>query len=214
MPEHVKTCHWAVTRTPAVLERWLSAFPEGEIRAPEDAMRRAPDLPAIFWVDVRQTGVGESLVPTLRRRFPAIPVVVLDTEPDESGAFRALQDGAAGYCHALAGPEILHQVATVVLHGGLWLRPELMGRMLAATFTATARPGALPAGLQRLSPRERETVLAVARGGTNKEVARQLGITERTVKAHLSAAFEKLGVRDRLQLVLVLAHDAQLQPAA
>ena len=49
---------------------------------------------------------------------------------------------------------------------------------------------------------------------TAPEVARQLGITERTVKAHLSAAFEKLGVRDRLQLVLALGRDAQLLPAA
>ncbi|HNB65809.1 MAG TPA: response regulator transcription factor [Rhodocyclaceae bacterium] len=211
----MKTNQWAVSRRPDLLDRWRSAFPGGGTLSPEAVTGRAFDRPAVLWVDVCQDGgVSEALIASLHSLHPDIPIVALDAEPDAAGALRVLQAGAAGYCHRLAAPEIFHQVATVVRHGGLWLRPELMGRVLGATFAVTSRPASVPAGLQRLSPREREAVLAVARGGTNKEVARQLGITERTVKAHLSAAFEKLGVRDRLQLVLALGRDAQLLPAA
>jgi len=93
-------------------------------------------------------------------------------------------------------------VARVVEHGGLWVGPRLMRRLmqgLAARGKAAAEPA-----LDMLSQRERQVAVAVAQGSTNKEIARVMGITERTVKAHLSTAFEKLGVRDRMQLSLLV----------
>lgn len=90
-------------------------------------------------------------------------------------------------------------------HGGLWVGPELLARVIrAAVPAARADADALAAGalLAALSAREREVAEAVAEGLTNKVVAARLGITERTVKAHLATVFDKLGVRDRLQLAL------------
>ncbi len=76
-------------------------------------------------------------------------------------------------------------------------------RRLMNGLAARATPAPVPV-LPALSQRERQVAEAAARGATNKEIARAMGITERTVKAHLTAAYEKLGVRDRMQLSLLI----------
>jgi DNA-binding NarL/FixJ family response regulator len=122
--------------------------------------------------------------------------------PEDEQGLAALSAGASGYCSALTLPAVLRQVAGVVEHGGLWVGPQLMRRLmqgLAVRNIEAAEPA-----LDMLSQRERQVAEAAARGSTNKEIARVMGITERTVKAHLSAAYEKLGVRDRMQLSLLV----------
>jgi DNA-binding NarL/FixJ family response regulator len=105
---------------------------------------------------------------------------------------------------------MLQDVGGVVAQGGLWLGPELVDRIVAATRELLDRSPAaaetLPTvNLSALSARELEVARAVAAGRSNREVAETLFISERTVKAHLGAVFEKLGVRDRLQLALQLS---------
>jgi DNA-binding NarL/FixJ family response regulator len=97
-------------------------------------------------------------------------------------------------------------VAEVALQGGLWIGESLMRRLLQGTaHIAMPRPKSAPADWAALlTERERQVALAVAAGASNKEIARQLAITERTVKAHTSAIFGKLNVRDRLQLSLIV----------
>ena len=89
--------------------------------------------------------------------------------------------------------------------GGLWLGADLMRQLVFATAGILKRDTQVPPVLAVLSQRERDVAEAVAAGKNNKEIARDLNITERTVKAHLSAVFDKLKVRDRLHLVLVMA---------
>ena len=105
-------------------------------------------------------------------------------------------------------------MALVVTNQGVWVGQELLAKVLGGTFKALQQrvdhdryQHSDYLGL--LTERERGVALAVARGATNKEAARQLDITERTVKAHLSAIFKKLEVRDRLQLILKLAPVAE-----
>jgi DNA-binding NarL/FixJ family response regulator len=95
-------------------------------------------------------------------------------------------------------------VALVVINGGLWVGADLMTRAAGAVARASGPQTTWAAPLAELTPREREVATQVAEGACNKEVGRRLDITERTVKAHMTAIFEKLGVRDRLQLVLLL----------
>jgi DNA-binding NarL/FixJ family response regulator len=145
-------------------------------------------------------------------------VVVLSNAPEQLEGLNALDHGASGYAHAYAVPALLQEVALVVALGGLWVGPELLQRLVGASSAALARiplSAAEPASeaapvpannaWAALSAREAQVARAVTAGRSNKEVASQLFISERTVKAHLSAVFEKLGVRDRLQLVLRLA---------
>jgi len=140
----------------------------------------------------------------------------------------ALNQGVRGYTHAYGVPALLQEVALVVEHGGLWVGPDLLQRLVGASNAALAGRAALDKAKARapaatadavvaapvanvwalLSAREAQVARAVTVGRSNREVADLLFISERTVKAHLGAVFEKLGVRDRLQLVLRLAASA------
>jgi DNA-binding NarL/FixJ family response regulator len=133
------------------------------------------------------------------------PLVVLADAPDERVVLQALSSGAAGCCNSRAAPDVLQQVALVVANGGLWVGQSLLRQLVGATtrrFAQLPRLAVSAAWEGKLSDREVQVARLVAGGHSNKEIARQLEITERTVKAHLSAIFEKLDVRDRLQLSL------------
>ncbi len=205
----------AQTQPPVLpTERWLEAFPGGQWGdwAKVSQASGAADIVWIstgypLWLDV----VAQLLQGEARR------VVVMSATPDQTEGLRAINAGAKGYCHLYAVPELLREVASVVEQGGLWVGPELVERIVAATRALLARSPAadqLPApDLSSLSAREAEVAQAVAAGKSNREVAEQLFISERTVKAHLGAVFEKLGVRDRLQLALRLSGRAATRPA-
>lgn len=188
------------------IPRWLEAFPEalllcGEKSALPDAeiLRNA----GVIWLHIAQEGVmGDDWVSDVAQVAGQVPIVVLSNVPDNAQGMAVLGAGAAGYCSALSMPAVLRQVAGVVLHGGLWVGPQLMRRLMQA-LASRNKKGPEPA-LGVLSLRERQVAEAASRGSTNKEIARTMGITERTVKAHLSAAFDKLGVRDRMQLSLLV----------
>lgn len=195
-----------VTARSQPIPRWLEAFPEalmwcGDKAASPDAetLRNA----AVIWLHIAQEGVmGDDWVREIAQVAEQVPIVVLSNVPDNAQGMAVLGAGAAGYCSALSLPAVLRQVAGVVLHGGLWVGPQLMRRFMQGLSVRNTH-GPEPA-LEVLSQRERQVAEAASRGSTNKEIARTMGITERTVKAHLSAAFDKLGVRDRMQLSLLV----------
>lgn len=194
--------HLCVTDSPQWLSRWVDAFPHGRVAEDIATVRDVnTDLVWVLWSRSPVDAVRE-----VRQSLPEIPVVVMTPDPSREEAALVLQAGAVGYCHVMAVPALLAQVAEVILMGGVWLGADLMGHLLM-TLAPALPPSTEPAPaspLARLTAREREVAQAVAQGQTNKEVARSLGITERTVKAHLGLIFEKLEVRDRLQLLLAL----------
>ena len=139
------------------------------------------------------------------------PVVVLADEPNEAEALQVMGAGAAGYCEARSAPREFWEIALVVEHGGLWIAPQLKQGVLSAVASSGSTEPALREKLSELTSREMMVAEQVARGATNREIAHVLAITERTVKAHLSAVFEKLGVRERVQLALTM-NDLPTQP--
>lgn len=178
--------------------RWLETF-EGAaiVSRPADALRLAR-ADTVVWVDAAES----RWIAELRAARPDLVLVALSLAPSATEAMAAFETGVRGYCHALAVPEMIRQVALVVINGGLWVGADLMARAAGAVARASGSQMTL-APLAGLTPREREVAIQVAEGASNKEVARRLDITARTVKAHMTAIFEKLGVRDRLQLVLL-----------
>lgn len=192
--------------------RWREAFPDARIF---HGTRGLPAMTSgdVVWV-AAELPRWRSVVTERRRSSPACAIVLLSLQPDQNEGLTGLELGARGYCHALAVPSLLREVAAVVTHGGLWVGPDLMQRLLSSL---TGRFGAgdrhASDAFSALSEREAEVARRVAAGRTNKEVARALDITERTVKAHLSAVFDKLGVRDRLQLVLRYGRAEQAEAA-
>jgi len=183
-------------------QRLSAAFPDAPCVDGDEARRAcASGSPALVWLSAAVAD-WQGLLGALIARDPTAPVVVVSLTPTLTEGLASLELGARGYCHAYATPEMLREVALVVHHGGVWMGPDLLGRMIGSVRRALPTREPVSDVLADLSPREVDVARAVADGCTNKEVALRLGITERTVKAHLSAVFEKLCVRDRLQLVL------------
>ena len=178
--------------------RWLQAFPDARI---SDA---APTVDAndCVWLLLRDE-LSYIQIQSLSAAGARVVAMTMVENPQE--ARLALEAGASGYVHYLAVPQVLGQVAEVVAAGGMWLGAELMRQLILATARVLPPADIPKVDLSVLTSREKAVAELVAIGKSNKEVARELDITERTVKAHLGAAFEKLQVRDRLQLVLVIS---------
>lgn len=196
--------HYFVDREAVLLPSWLAAFPQARAMRREDVLGFPAGESAILWYRCR---ASESVASVLR--FPCLEtgqrVVLLADEPDESVVEEALALGASGCCNTNAAPEVLRQVALVVENGGLWVGQSLLLRLVGGASRALATKSERPPRVDwpmLLSEREVQVARLVAGGASNREVAEQLSITERTVKAHMSAIFEKLGLRDRLQLSL------------
>ncbi|KAB2314647.1 response regulator transcription factor [Betaproteobacteria bacterium SCN2] len=196
--------HIFLTRRPEILPTWNTAFPGASLHTyPAAGTHLASAGEALVWLHVAGDKPDPGLlVQEVALAAPGCPIIVLSNVPSDEEGLAVLEAGAVGYTNALAVPEVLHQVAAVVEHGGLWVGPALLQRLIAGMATRSAQIN--NSHLDKLSAREREVALAVAGGASNKEVARRLEISERTVKAHLTAAFERLGVRDRLQLSLLI----------
>lgn len=127
-------------------------------------------------------------------------LLVLSARPSDEVARKALAAGCSGYAHAYSTPttltNILHSIAT----GNIWMGRSLLQRLLQDVDARLPEPGTQWA--DQLSRREQEVARFAAMGQSNAEIAERLAISERTVRAHLSAIFEKLQVQDRLMLAL------------
>jgi len=197
--------HWIVDSQAEAMPSWLEALP-GAIMFQSVAALPAVDGVCILWCRLRSGEDVDRLLTGLPLA-PSMPVVVLADEPDETTVMQALAAGASGCCNSRAAPEVLRQVALVVGNGGLWVGQSLLQRLVGSTSRILGQhKAAKPEGdwSGKLSEREQQVARLVAAGSSNKEIAERLAITERTVKAHLTAVFEKLGLRDRLQLSLII----------
>ena len=196
------------------MPRWLQAFPSAAVACP-GASIKLPSAAALVWLRLDDGPPALEQLTALRKAVGATRIIVLANRPDSEEALAMFSAGIRGYCNAHATAPNLRQVANVVRAGGLWIGEALMQRLLASTQAAMARiPTAkLPLNethcvtadyLPTLTRREQEVARSVARGSSNKEIARQLDITERTVKAHVGSVFRKLNARDRLHLALII----------
>jgi DNA-binding NarL/FixJ family response regulator len=179
-------------------------MPAAKLLARTEVQGIPASQPGILWFRLRAGEVIGAVLPRLGLAERQHLVLLCD-EPDEGMVMQALSAGAAGCCNTHAAPEVLKQVAIVVGNGGLWIGQSLLQRLVGSTArilgqrTGEARHDDWAA---LLSEREIQVARQVASGASNREIASQLSISERTVKAHLTSIFEKLGLRDRLQLSL------------
>ena len=139
----------------------------------------------------------------------AVRVLILTTfEPDEY-VYRALRAGASGFVLKDIPPEQLVVAVRTVAEGGALLAPSVTRRLIGRFAEQRSVDGGLAAQLQQLTERERDVVVAAARGLSNAEIAQELFIGPATVKSHVSSVLTKLGLRDRAQVV-VFAYEAGL----
>jgi DNA-binding NarL/FixJ family response regulator len=164
----------------------------GEAADGDEAVARAEELrPDVILLDLRMPGAdGVAALRGLAERGNRARVLVITSFTEPSAVLPAVRSGAAGYVYKDVDPPALAAAIRSVHLGHTLLHPEV-ARLLAA-----GDGGADPA---RLTPRERQVLAEVGRGRSNREIARALGLAEKTVKAHVSAILAKLGVQDRTQ---------------
>lgn len=187
-----------ITNSGFLSPRWQQAFPDAIIQT-NDADISSMNGLAVVWVLSGMTNWVE-IVQKLTTQ--GCNVIVMSREPSETELREALVAGAKGYLEALVSCQILQQAGSVVANGSIWLPATFVTGLVGILSRALEKQQTEQADLSMLTEREHQVAMEVVTGLLNKEVANKLGITERTVKAHLVAVFEKLGVRDRMQLML------------
>ena len=146
---------------------------------------------------------GVDAIRQLRSAVPLARVLVLTSFVDDARVFAALQAGAAGYLLKDVQPEALAEAIREVDRGLPALHPQVAARLVQHAVE--------PAGLADFTPRERDVLRLLADGFANKEIARKLGISEKTVKTHVSNILPKLGVQDRTQAALAAVRRGLVQ---
>ncbi|MEZ0315911.1 MAG: LuxR C-terminal-related transcriptional regulator [Methylophilaceae bacterium] len=157
---------------------------------------------------------GETSIKRLKQLNPAFKVLLVGLFPPQK-ELASLASGAMGCCSPLLDEEQVRRILAIVEEGGVWISnaalPQLLQR-LRQRSEKVSPPAVQPPSsevLSNLTQREREIAKMVAAGDSNKIIARKLNITDRTVKAHLTTVFQKLNVRDRLQLALFVSKTSQ-----
>lgn len=144
----------------------------------------------------------------LRERVPDVPVVVVSMIEDRKDVLRAIDLGALGYVPKTAPPEELLEALRRVLAGDVYLPPSVLTRppAEAGPRAVSARTGVgSPEQLSVLTPRQREVVGLLGQGMTNAQIASELGLSESTVRLHVSTILDRLNLNNRTQVALLAA---------
>ncbi|WP_432993548.1 response regulator [Dactylosporangium sp. CA-233914] len=183
----------------------------GEAGDGDEAVRLAARTdPDVVLMDVRMPGTdGVTATARLTAGGPRPRVIILTTYDLDETLYAALRAGASGFLLKDVRPAELVEAIRVVARGEALLAPSATRRLLERFMATDLTPPAPSGVLARLTEREREVLGLLARGAANAEIAARLVVTEATVKTHVSAILRKLGVRDRVQAV-VLAYDLGL----
>lgn len=136
--------------------------------------------------------------------YPNIRMMILSRVPDFEQAQRFIAQGAMGYGNAMMHEHHLHSAYKTLEDGHVWLYPDFITQLIAQVRDHHIHKEMSLHRLDVLTPREREVALLLNEGKSHLEVSEELGITVRTVKAHSAAIYEKLSVKDRLALSLLL----------
>jgi len=155
-------------------------------------------------VDLKMPGVdGLDALTAIRKVFPSSPVVVLSGEDDPRVVRQAIESGAMGYIPKSSTPDVMIQALKLVLAHGVYLPPNVLHGGIEPPPKAGA--AADHDSVEGLSPRQMEVLRCVVQGKQNKVIARELAISEHTVKAHLSAVLRALKARNRTEIVYAAA---------
>jgi two-component system, NarL family, response regulator YdfI len=179
----------------------------GEATDGAECLRLVPEIqPDVILMDLQMPHMdGITAIEHLRKDHPQIAIVILTTYNEDDLMIRGLQAGARGYLLKDSSRENLLDAIHAAAKGETLLKPEILARVLAP------KPASVSQTESTLTERELEVLQSAARGERNKEIAYKLGITERTVKAHLQSIYQKFGVDSRAAAVAVAAQKGLLR---
>lgn len=158
----------------------------------------------LILLDLTMPGIsGFSGLIYLRAQYPAIPVVIVSASDDVATIRRSLDFGASGFIPKRVGVETLRDAIIKVMDGDIWIPPDI--DLSAASDPDMTR---LRDRLVTLTPQQVRVLMMLSEGLLNKQIAYELGVSEATIKAHVSAILQKLGVESRTQAVIAAARIA------
>ena len=164
------------------------------------ALESHPD-PELLLLDLNMPGAqGFNALVQARAHFPAVPIVVISAREDRHIMHRALGHGAAAFVPKSASIDLIVGALRAVLSGDTWLPPSAAQDNPAALDASEAEA---TSRLAALTPQQFRVLSMLSAGLLNKQIAAELGVSEATVKAHVSAVMQKLGVSNRTQAVLL-----------
>lgn len=201
----------------ALLKRWTTALQQGfatyQATTLQD-LRILVGQQIIFdLLLVHASQVDREIVAYIRERKPGCKLFILADRPDEEEGVSYLRLGVVGYANSYMGAERLQEAIRAIASGSVWINQQLMQRLIAGVAPSSQQSGtALPESspphiLTCLTNREQQIAHLVATGHANLEIAAHLGITERTVKAHLGAIYAKTSTKGRLGLALLIQNN-------
>jgi DNA-binding NarL/FixJ family response regulator len=173
------------------------------------ALEETPDMDLVL-LDLMMPGVrGFSGLLFLRSERPSVPVVVVSANEDRAVMRHCIEFGAAGYIPKSLDVETMRAAIRLVLDGGQWTPPDL-----DLDAQPNREASALVRRLSSLTPQQVRVLMMLSQGLLNKQIAYELGVSEATVKAHVSAILQKLGVESRTQAVILAAKIERMQELA
>jgi DNA-binding NarL/FixJ family response regulator len=194
------------SRRDSVLKHWRSGISRvyalRAFRNPDELYRALEATePAVILFDYDGDPGGLEELLTYLHGKTGTHVMAFNSKPVYSDGIRLIKSGARALLNAYASPNNINQAIKAVIGGNIWLYPEFIQMMIKQNTIAAAYDHET---LGTLSSRERELAEMVAMGMSNKEIAQIADITEQTVKTHLKAVYEKLGVGSRLELAIMV----------
>ena len=138
---------------------------------------------------------------TVREKFSDIPVAIISADEDPGTISRAMGHGASGYMPKSCSPQIIHQAIHAILDGDRWVPDDYRNNLTPVT----AEEKDLAAKIATLTPQQYRVLCYLREGWLNKQIGYELGVTEATIKAHITAIFRKLGTSNRTQAVIMLS---------
>jgi two-component system nitrate/nitrite response regulator NarL len=192
----------------SVIKRWsdlLSPHPMEQAATLAEVRRRCT-AKAFDLVLLHRAIVDIPAFAELRKAVPSGRFFLLSDQPNEEEGLAFLKVGIAGYGNTYISPGRLAEAVRIIAGGGVWLGQQVIQRLILETAARAQEQGAPDAAqkLAGLTKMERRVAELVARGETNLEIAADLKITERTVKAHLTSVYEKTKTGNRLSLALLI----------
>ncbi len=180
----------------------------GEAGDGDAALALAAELtPDVILLDLKLPGLdGIAVLTELKAAGREARVLVLTSVTEPASASLALRSGAAGVIYKDVDPDALVRAIRSVHDGHLLLAPEAAGSLVRSSGG-----GGATGGLDALTSREREVLAELAKGRSNREIARALTVSEKTVKAHVSSVLAKLGVQDRTQAALLAVRNERIE---
>jgi len=137
----------------------------------------------------------------VREKFPSIPVAIISADEDADTINRAMGHGACGYIPKSCSPQVIHDAILTMLSGDRWV-PEHLRNSLTPVDSEEKD---MAAKIATLTPQQYRVLCYLREGWLNKQIGYELGITEATIKAHITAIFRKLGISNRTQAVVMLS---------